>query len=157
MTHPRNKLWLVAAVLTGLWLVLPTPSFAEDKPVKEEDEWKKLVGTWEVAELEAGGQKVPDDNKPSIKLVIKADKAYEVVTSDSTVKGPLRLNLKEKPKHMDIEIAEGENQGKVYKAIYELDGEKLRICVDISGENRPKEFKTEQGAPVVLIVWKQVK
>lgn len=156
MTHMLPRRWIGWPLLLGLAVVLPN-AFAEDKPVKEEDEWKKLVGKWEVASLEAGGQTLPEDNKPDIKLIVKEEKAYEVVTPDSTVKGPLRINLKEKPKQMDIEVAEGENQGKVFKAIYDFDGEWLRICVDISGENRPKEFKTEQGAPVVLIVWKRMK
>jgi len=156
MTHTLPRRWIGWTLLIGLAVVLPG-SFAEDKPVKEEDEWKKLVGKWEVVSLEGGGQTLPEENKPDIKLIVKEEKAYEVVTPDSTVKGPLRINPKEKPKHMDIEVAEGENQGKVFKAIYEFDGDRLRICVDISGENRPKEFKTEPGAAVVLIVWKRMK
>lgn len=150
-------LWMPWAILLSLAMLAPTPTSAEDKPVKDEDEWKKLVGKWELASLEAGGQKLPDDNKPDIKLVIKAEKAFEVITPDNTVKGPLKIDVKQKPKDMDIEVAEGENQGKVFKAIYDFDGEDLRICVDISGENRPKEFKTEPGTPVVLIVFKRMK
>ena len=41
--------------------------------------------------------------------------------------------------------------------IYEISGDTLKVCFDPEGKKRPTEFKTEAGAPTVLVVHKRVK
>jgi hypothetical protein len=52
---------------------------------------------------------------------------------------------------------EGANQGKTYPAIYELKGDTLRICDDLSGAKRPSEFKTVEGTRLYLVTYDRKK
>ncbi len=49
------------------------------------------------------------------------------------------------------------NAGKTLPAIYELDADTLRICYDLSGQARPKEFKTTEGTKLYLVTYKRKK
>ena len=58
---------------------------------------------------------------------------------------------------MDITGTEGPNKGKTFLAVYELDGDTLRICYDLSGKSRPTEFKTTEGTQLFLVSYKREK
>jgi len=55
---------------------------------------------------------------------------------------------------MDITGTEGPNKGKTILAIYERDGDTLRVCYDLSGKSRPSEFKTTEGTRLFLVEYK---
>jgi uncharacterized protein (TIGR03067 family) len=116
----------------------------------------KHEGTWLAQAAELGGQKFPDDVRKAIKLVIKDDK-YTVTVGKETDEGTVKLNAAAKPKEMDITGTKGPNKGKTFLAIYELDGDTLRVCYDLSGKNRPTEFKTKEGSPLFLVTYKREK
>jgi uncharacterized protein (TIGR03067 family) len=63
------------------------------------------------------------------------------------------LNPKAKPKELDIVGTDGPNKGKTILAIYEQDGDTLRICYDLSGKGRPTEFKTKEGTQSFLVTY----
>ena len=71
--------------------------------------------------------------------------------------GTLKLKPKAKPKEMDIIGTDGPNKGKTFLAIYERDGDTLRICYDLGGESRPTEFKTKEGTKQFLVTYKREK
>src|SRR5258708_2466653 len=85
-----------------------------------------IQGTWLPATAELGGKMFPDEVRKSIKLVIKDDK-YTVTVGKGVDKGTVKLNPMGKPKKMDITGTDGPNKGKMIPAIYELDGDTLRI------------------------------
>jgi uncharacterized protein (TIGR03067 family) len=58
---------------------------------------------------------------------------------------------------MDITGTDGPNKGKTFPAIYELDGDTLKVCYDLSGKERPKALKTESGTMTFLVIYKRVK
>ncbi len=125
-----------------------------EKAAKEEA--KKLDGTWVPTEMELGGQKLPEAVVQSIKLVISGDH-YAVTTNEGKDEGTSRLHPDKSPKAMDITGTEGPNKGKTFLAIYELDGDKLKVCYDLSGKERPKEFKTQPNTQQFLAVYKKQK
>jgi hypothetical protein len=57
---------------------------------------------------------------------------------------------------MDIVGTEGPNKGKTFPAIYELEGDTLRICYALEGTKRPTEFKVT-GEKVLLVTYKKTK
>jgi uncharacterized protein (TIGR03067 family) len=69
-------------------------------------------------------------------------------------RGTCKLDPSAKPKALDITGTEGPNEGKTILAIYERDGDTLRVCYDLSGKDRPKEFKTSEGTPLFLVEYK---
>jgi uncharacterized protein (TIGR03067 family) len=58
---------------------------------------------------------------------------------------------------MDITSTEGANKGKTFLAIYELNGDNLRICYNLTGKVRPTEFKTQKGEPLFMATYKRAK
>ncbi len=115
-----------------------------------------IQGTWLPATAELGGKMFPDEVRKSIKLVIKDDK-YTVTVGKGVDQGTIKLDPTAKPKKMDITGTDGPNKGKTIPAIYELDGDSLRICYDLSGKSHPKEFKTMEGTALYLVTYKREK
>ncbi len=115
-----------------------------------------LQGTWLPEKAEIGGKKIPDEVRKTIKLEIK-DGKYRVSVGKGVDQGTVKLNPTAKPKEMDINGTEGPNKGKMFRAIYEQDGDTLRICYNLSGTSRPKEFKTEEGTALFLATYKREK
>ena len=113
-----------------------------------------IEGSWLPSAAELAGQKFPDEVRKSIKLVVKGDR-YTVTVGEKADRGTVKLNPAAKPKEMDITGTDGPNKGKTFLAIYEHDGDTLRICYDLSGQKRPKEFKTEAGTQLFLVTYKR--
>ena len=115
-----------------------------------------IQGTWLPSTAELGGKMFPDEVRKTIKLVVKGDK-YTVTVGKEVDRGTVKLNPSAKPKALDITGTEGPNKGKTILAIYERDGDTLRICYDLSGKGRPTEFKTREGSPLFLVTYKREK
>lgn len=56
--------------------------------------------------------------------------------------GIVKLDPSAKPKAMDITGTESPNKGEKIPAIFALGGDRLKVCYDLSGKSRLKEFKT---------------
>ena len=112
-----------------------------------------IEGTWLPTTAELGGKTFPDEVRKTIKLVVQGDK-YTVTVGAGVDRGTCKLDPSAKPKALDITGTEGPNKGKTILAIYERDGDTLRICYDLSGKGRPKEFKTTEGTRLFLVEYK---
>jgi uncharacterized protein (TIGR03067 family) len=141
--------WLCIA----LTLVLSFSCAASSGAAKDDD---AIQGTWLPSSAELGGNKFPDEVRRSITLVIK-DGKYTVTVGKAPDEGTMKLDPAAKPKAMDITGTEGPNKGKTFPAIYELDGDTLRICYDLSGKSRPTEFKSTEGTQLFLVTYKREK
>jgi uncharacterized protein (TIGR03067 family) len=115
-----------------------------------------IQGAWLPSMAELAGKMFPDEVRKTIKLVIKDDK-YTVTVGKKVDQGTVKLNKAAKPKALDITGTEGPNKGKTILAIYERNGDTLRVCYDLSGKNRPTEFKTKEGTQLFLVTYKRVK
>jgi uncharacterized protein (TIGR03067 family) len=115
-----------------------------------------IEGNWLPSSAELGGKEVPDEVRKTIKLVVKDDR-YTVTAGAKVDKGTVKLNPSVKPKTLDITGTDGPNKGKTILAIYERNGDTLRICYDLSGKSRPTEFKTKEGTQLFLVTYKREK
>ena len=136
-----------------LMLVLSFSLADGSDPPKDGD---TLQGTWLPAAAELAGNKFPDEVRKTIKLVVKDDK-YTVTVGKQVDQGTVKLNQAAKPKEIDITGTDGPNKGKAILAIYERDGDTLRVCYDLSGKSRPTEFKTGEGTQLFLVTYKRKK
>ena len=82
---------------------------------------------------------------------------YEVSVGGEPDKGTYTLDATTKPKRMAITGTAGPNSGKTFPAIYELKGDTLRICYDLSGAKRPTEFKSIAGTRLFLVTYNRNK
>jgi uncharacterized protein (TIGR03067 family) len=142
--------WIQFFTLTLVFTIMQT---AKSENPKDSD---ATQGTWLASAAEMGGKPFPDEVRKSIKLTIKDDK-YTVMVGNNPDQGTVKLDPSAKPKAIDITGTEGPNKGKTFLAIYELDGDTLKVCYDLSGKSRPKEFKTTEGTLLFLVTYKREK
>ena len=133
-------------VLLMIALVWPFFMPSHNKPMAEDK--NTIEGTWVIVAAELSGQKL--DSIRGTKLVLTAGR-YQYQND----KGEYKLYPAEAAKAMDIVGLEGPNKGKTLLAIYELDGDKLTICYALTGQARPKEFKTEAGSRQFLAIYER--
>jgi uncharacterized protein (TIGR03067 family) len=119
-------------------------------------ERKLLQGAWLPTAAELGENPFDEATLKTIKLVVEGDK-YTVTVGESIDKGAVKIDPGAMPKTMDIIGADGPNKGKTFLAIYELNGDTLRVCYDLTGKARPTEFKTKKGELVFLATYKREK
>lgn len=141
---------MLRKLLAAVAFALSLSSAAWSGDTKEDT----LQGTWLPSVAELGGRAFPEEVRKTIKLVIKDDK-YTVTAGKEVEHGTVKLMPSAKPKAMDITSTEGPNKGKTILAIYECKGDTLRVCYDLSGKNRPTEFKTEGGPQLFLVEYKR--
>ena len=126
-------------------------TFAADVP-----DAKSIQGDWKPVKAELGGLAMADEVLKTISLKI-GEGTYEVNVGNSPDKGTVTEDSSTKPKSMTVTGTEGPNKGKTFPCIYELKGDTLRICYDLSGVKRPTEFKSEAGSENFVNVHKRVK
>jgi uncharacterized protein (TIGR03067 family) len=136
----------------GLTVAASLIAFAADPS----DDAKAVQGSWEPAKADLGGQPMAEVVLKSISLKLDNGK-YEVFVGKAPDKGTYTLDSNSKPKSITITGTEGPNQGKTFPAIYELNGDKLRICYDLSGAKRPTEFKSVAGTKLYLVTYNRKK
>jgi uncharacterized protein (TIGR03067 family) len=116
-----------------------------------------IDGAWLPSSAELGGKQFPDEVRKSIKLVVKEGKYTVTVGKEGTDQGTVKLDPTAKQKALDITGTEGPNKDKKILAIYERNGDTLRVCYDLSGKSRPTEFKSETGTQLFLVTYKREK
>jgi uncharacterized protein (TIGR03067 family) len=119
-----------------------------------------LDGVWKPAQAVLGGQPMPPTVLASITLSLRGEN-YEVVVMTEKGRSPdtgrVQFDETAKPKGMTITGVEGPNAGKSFPAIYELEGDTLRICYDLSGAKRPEDFKSPAGTKLYLVTYRRAK
>jgi uncharacterized protein (TIGR03067 family) len=125
---------------------------------KEEDDAKKLQGTWRCVCWEREGGVHKDGN--AFVCVIEKD---TIVLKDESksVKWTFTLDPTKKPKAITLTFKDGpkpEEKPNVLHGIYEVDKDGIKWCLTGAGEkDRPKEFATRDGSPHEMFTFKREK
>ncbi len=145
----------IAALGMPLVLVALGAALAADDS-KDKDQ---ILGTWQVSSMELGGNPAPEDATKEVRFEFTADKMIL-----SGMRGPekreytYKLDPTTKPKAIDTSPLDGPFKGKTGPAIYELDGDTLKLCIpNKETKDRPSEFKSPKGSQLGLFVLKRVK
>jgi uncharacterized protein (TIGR03067 family) len=126
---------------------------AADDP---KDEMKKMEGTWLVVSAENDGEKLPDDVIKMMKSIVKGDKVSIYLGDKVVGEATFTVDPSKKPKTMDSVSTMGPDKGKKSLAIYEFDGDTMKICFT-EGDERPKEITAKKGSKCFLVVYKREK
>lgn len=137
-----------------LYFAVPILSAALALTADRPDDAKSIQGAWTPSKAELGGKPVPDAVLKMIKLKRDNGKYEASVAGESDI-GTYTLDVASKPKGMTVNGTEGPNKGKCFPAIYELDGDTLRICYDLSGAKRPTEFRSTVGTKLYVVTYKR--
>jgi len=139
-------------VVAGVALALG----ADDKKDDAKAELKKFQGTWQVVSAERDGEKVSADDAKKMKAVVKDD-TVTVYNGDKMVaEMTFTVDPTRKPRTMDLEVTRGDDKGKKSLAIYEMDGDTLKVCV-CDGKERPRDFSTKKGSDCHLYTYQHEK
>ena len=116
---------------------------ADDKEDKE-----KLQGEWSLASVELNGK---SQKIPGAMYKFEGNKVYASRTGVEEAEGSFDIDSSKKPKTLDMT-----GKGQLLKAIYELDGDTLKICMPGGSDlPRPTEFKSAEK--VMVMTLKRVK
>ena len=136
-----------------LAVVASLNAFAANSP---DDDAKAVQGSWKPTKAELAGKPMPDAVLQSISLKLENGK-YEVFVGEAPDRGTYTLDSTTKPRSITITGTDGPNKGETFPAIYELKGDTLRICYDLSGAKRPTEFKSIAGTKLYLVTYHRKK
>ena len=117
---------------------------------------KTIQGHWKPVAGELSGHPMAETVLQTISMKLEKGK-YEVIADGRPDKGTYTLDASTKPKGMTVTGTEGPNLGKVFPCIYELKGDTLRICYDLSGAKRPAEFKSLTGTKLYMVTYERKK
>lgn len=140
-----KKSILSLCLLTALSLA----AFGADQP-----DATAIQGSWVPIKAELGGTPLPAAVLKTISLKL-TDGKYDVLADNHPDKGTYTLDSTANPKSITIIGTDGPNKGKTFPSIYELKGDTLRICYDLSGTARPTEFKTIAGTKLYLVTYQR--
>lgn len=131
-------------VWTFIVMCLANLSYADDKD-KAAEEDKKFEGIWQVTALEVGGNKAQNEAFETMTFVFKGKKYEQKVGDEIVEAGTQDLNPSKTPKHMDVHVTEGDAKGKLQLAIYEINGDTLKMCfAPHESKDRPLKFESKE-------------
>ena len=140
-------------ILTLLGAALLT---AADTPSDEagKKDLERMQGDWARVELVLDGQKYTGDDALGAFRTVKGDH-YTVFRWEKPIGGgTFKIDASQKPRTIDL-FPSNSPTGKPIKAIYEWDGERLRICNAAPGKDRPTDFSAKAGSGHTVNVWER--
>jgi uncharacterized protein (TIGR03067 family) len=106
---------------------------------------KKLQGTWQFTAQEMDGKPRPAEQLIKLKITFTDDK-WSVADDGKVIQaGTHKLDPTKKPAQVDALVKEGQDKGNTMLGIYELKGNKMRVCFDPQGKERPTGFSAKAG------------
>ena len=141
-----NRAWLVSLFFIALTGPMSRADVGPDM--------KQMEGTWKPQSAELAGKPYPQKILDTMKLVVKGE-TYLVEVAGQPDEGQTKLDPAKSPKAIDITGTKGPNKGKTFLAIYELKGDELKVCYDLSGKSRPTEFATKADTLLFLVRYRR--
>jgi uncharacterized protein (TIGR03067 family) len=105
-----------------------------------------LQGTWSLVSLEIEGQKMPG---AGARIVVRGDR-FTTIGMGATYEGTVSVHQTTTPRSFDLHFEQGPEKGNSNLGIYELDGDKWKICLATRGNERPREFAAPPGTGIAL-------
>ena len=125
---------------------------AKDEMIKKDKDG--MQGAWNVIEIYSDGIRADVTKLVGAKITIKGDKATgKGVRLGKDNETSFRLDPTQKPKAIDFI----HQDGVITTGIYDLEGDKLKICNTIPKSPRPKDFEPKKGAGLILIILRRDK
>jgi uncharacterized protein (TIGR03067 family) len=142
-------------------LVLLVVSPAGQPPAAREDAIKKTLlrwqGTWRPISAVENGATLPADKLKDQSFFVGADTFLIRQGQIALQAGNLQIDPTVSPSTVNVIVKQGQKKDTTLLGIYSLDGDKLKICFDPKGQERPKEFESGAGSGLILATYERVK
>jgi uncharacterized protein (TIGR03067 family) len=126
----------------------------QDDAVKSE--LARLDGDWQVVAHETEGKAANEEHWQMVQFVIRGNQLTfkgDGILSKKVAKIALVIDPATTPRVIDLKVVEGEFKGTMLAGIYEVKGDRLKICFrNDETNNRPNEFSTKDDSNLVLFV-----
>ncbi len=129
----------------------------ESKDDQAKKELEKLQGTWVGIHAEANGEAVPEAEVKKFKVLIKVDK---IIFNPETEKrtSTIQLDPSRQPQEMVLTPLDGPAKGKSATAIYSVEKDILKICMNnVPGGQPPTKFETKSDKGLRLLILKRAR
>jgi uncharacterized protein (TIGR03067 family) len=137
------------------WFLTGAIALAAPAPQKKDEDL--LQGQWQAISVEHNGKKAPAKEIAHWNLMVARDKMTardgEMLLDEST----FHLDPAATPRSIDLMLTDGPDKGKAVLGIYQVQADKLTICVAEPGKERPKQFHAPEGRDLTLIVFQRPK
>ena len=112
---------------------------------------ERLQGTWKIVSLEMDGKTISGAALGGAQLTIQDDH-FTSTGMGAVYEGTMEVDTTASPKAFNLKFTTGPEKGNTNFGIYELDGEKWRICLNTRGTTRPQRFAAEPGTGIAVEV-----
>lgn len=109
------------------------------------DRLRSMEGTWAFRSLEIDGSAMPASMLADSFLLIDGDR-FRMESPEANYEGVFTIDVEQAPHHISIDFVEGPEAGNRCEGLFELDGDRLRLCLGLVGSTRPERFATSPGS-----------
>ena len=128
-------------------------AFAQDNA---KDDLAKFQGNWTIESVIVEGKELPAEVVGAFKMSFK-DNNYTVLIGQEKTEGSFSLDPSKNPKTIDIVPENGPDRGRKQLGIYEIDGDKIKICAAQPGKDRPTNFETKDKIGYTVMILRRAK
>ena len=151
---------ILSALILVPCLVIAAAAGGQEKKGEAKDDMELFQGSWKIVAWETGSENsVPADALENWKFIFKKDKYDLQASEQNSEDGLFKIDSKQKPKHMELNIKSGNDEGKRQVGLYEfVNKDKLKICFALPGaEDRPKEIAAKDDPTTMVITLEREK
>jgi uncharacterized protein (TIGR03067 family) len=141
---------VIAFLWVGMALMVAVAHGGDDKKGAA-----KLDGAWTATSWRRGDAEIGKD-KVDTELVFNKD-TYEFPNGINRISKKGSIKIDAAKGSIDFMPADGFAKGKTLLGIFKVDGDKLTLCFTSAGNERPKEFKTDDRSTVLATYIKKKK
>lgn len=106
---------------------------------------RALEGEWRFEHLQVDGIELPAAALSSSCILIDGDR-FRTESAEGNYDGTFTIDVESTPAQIDIAFVEGPEAGTTCYGLYELDGDRLSLCLGLAGAPRPKTFVSKSGS-----------
>jgi uncharacterized protein (TIGR03067 family) len=107
---------------------------------------QELQGVWNVVAVEIEGRSMPAGGA---QIVVKDD-YFTSMGIGATYEGKFVLDVSSSPFAIDMNFTAGPEKGNTNRGIFELAGDTWRLCLNMTGGQRPSDFTTGPNSGLAL-------
>lgn len=115
-----------------------------------------LEGAWVPVAANVSGQLLRV-GELRVKYLVLGGRDYSIIDRSNQVvdSGEYLVNQSVRPGTIDIVGREGPNAGRSMLAIFELDDDRLTVCYDLDGQDRPANMQPQENQLLLSITYER--
>jgi uncharacterized protein (TIGR03067 family) len=142
----------VGALLAGF---LPAEGAGDKQAKGLKGRWVSEKFVWAGRESEEGEKMILVIGDDSMTWEYVKEMGKTAKSSENTY--TYKLDASKKPAEIDLTITDGGLKGQAFPAIYQLEGDTLKLCRAQPGQKRPTEFASKKGSDTIFLILKRAK